>query len=78
MKNKILSIIAIGATLLTYSCKNPDGSVEPASNAGVAETIVANGSTNKVYGESKSLLIDKVLSGTIKGRVTPIDCTVLR
>jgi hypothetical protein len=80
MKNKILSIIAIGATLLTYSCKGPDGSIGPAGNAGANGATGATGSTgangvaNAVYSEWKPLSIDKVVSSNknIRGDYTAL------
>jgi hypothetical protein len=86
MKNKILSIIAIGATLLTYSCKSPDGAVGPVGNAGAngatgaTGSAGANGIANAVYSEWKPLSIDKVISSNKNTRgdytaltLSPID-----
>jgi hypothetical protein len=70
MKNKILSIIAIGATLLTYSCKGPEGTVGPAGPTGSAGatgatgatgSTGANGTAKAVYSEWKALSIDKIV-----------------
>ncbi len=69
MKNKILSVIAISATLLTYSCKGPEGSVGPAGAVGSAGAngatgasgaTGANGTAKAVYSDWKPLSVDKV------------------
>ena len=62
MKNKFLSIIAVCAIILTYSCKGPDGAIGPKGATGATGLTGAtgtkgangaNGNANVVYSDWK-------------------------
>lgn len=53
MKIKILSIVAIGAMLLTNACKGPDGPIGPVGSTGTAGSNGAIGSTGTAGANGK-------------------------
>jgi hypothetical protein len=81
MKNTYLSIIAISATLLAYSCKGPAGEIGPKGATGANGATGATGTTgakgadgnqNVGYSEWKPLTLDKDVSTRSRGDIVAL------